>query len=243
MLERRIPAVPMRRRAEAESCANTPSSRRSDAFGSHYGTPTQLWWAAVDSNHLPPRYQHGALPVELAAHGLGKGSGPERNGRTGTLPWQESALEGGAGRVSGAFADPAPDPRELHRRRDFVHRDLAPGLEHRTCFRQLDRLAQRLSLEDRIARRRGADRAVVHGAVARDALRLRRGRVAGIHNRRPQLAEPCAPVGHHLVSLRLSRGHAAAVVNEQKIRHRRSPFGSSRAGLKPVPVDTTNRGG
>src|SRR5689334_22024574 len=26
------------------------------------------WWAAVDSNHLPPRYQHGALPVELAAH-------------------------------------------------------------------------------------------------------------------------------------------------------------------------------
>src|SRR5207245_2042352 len=25
------------------------------------------WWAAVDSNHLPPRYQHGALPVELAA--------------------------------------------------------------------------------------------------------------------------------------------------------------------------------
>ena len=24
-------------------------------------------WAAVDSNHLPPRYQHGALPVELAA--------------------------------------------------------------------------------------------------------------------------------------------------------------------------------
>src|SRR5947209_5584186 len=27
------------------------------------------WWAAVDSNHLPPRYQHGALPVELAAPG------------------------------------------------------------------------------------------------------------------------------------------------------------------------------
>src|SRR5213080_4341658 len=25
------------------------------------------WWAAVDSNHLPPRYQHGALPDELAA--------------------------------------------------------------------------------------------------------------------------------------------------------------------------------
>ena len=66
-------------------------------------------WAAVDSNHLPPRYQHGALPVELAAHGLGKGSCPDRNGRTGTLPWQEFALGGGAGRVSGAlFAGPAP---------------------------------------------------------------------------------------------------------------------------------------
>jgi hypothetical protein len=26
-------------------------------------------WAAVDSNHVPPRYQHGALPVELAAQG------------------------------------------------------------------------------------------------------------------------------------------------------------------------------
>src|SRR2546428_1211230 len=25
------------------------------------------WGAAVDSNHLPPRYQHGALPDELAA--------------------------------------------------------------------------------------------------------------------------------------------------------------------------------
>ena len=31
---------------------------------------TRQWWAAVDSNHLPPRYQHGALPVELAALGL-----------------------------------------------------------------------------------------------------------------------------------------------------------------------------
>jgi hypothetical protein len=28
---------------------------------------SKSWWAAVDSNHLPPRYQHGALPVELAA--------------------------------------------------------------------------------------------------------------------------------------------------------------------------------
>jgi hypothetical protein len=35
--------------------------------GSRYGKPAELEWAAVDSNHLPPRYQHGALPVELAA--------------------------------------------------------------------------------------------------------------------------------------------------------------------------------
>jgi hypothetical protein len=31
------------------------------------------WWAAVDSNHVPPRYQHGALPVELAARGSARG--------------------------------------------------------------------------------------------------------------------------------------------------------------------------
>ncbi len=39
----------------------------SAAFGSRYGKDPELVWAAVDSNHLPPRYQHGALPVELAA--------------------------------------------------------------------------------------------------------------------------------------------------------------------------------
>src|SRR6266849_5382416 len=87
------------------------------------------WWAAVDSNHLPPRYQHGALPVELAAHGLGKGSCPGQNGRTGTLPWHESALEGGAERVSGADIRPRPNPRGLHRRSDFVDGDLASRLE------------------------------------------------------------------------------------------------------------------
>src|SRR5207302_601027 len=32
-----------------------------------HATEVRRWWAAVDSNHLPPRYQHGALPVELAA--------------------------------------------------------------------------------------------------------------------------------------------------------------------------------
>jgi hypothetical protein len=34
--------------------------------------PHRIVWAAVDSNHLPPRYQHGALPVELAAQGFGE---------------------------------------------------------------------------------------------------------------------------------------------------------------------------
>ena len=38
------------------------------------------WWAAVDSNHVPPRYQHGALPVELAAQALTSRPGaPIRN--------------------------------------------------------------------------------------------------------------------------------------------------------------------
>ncbi len=40
------------------------------------------WWAAVDSNHVPPRYQHGALPVELAAQVLGMHG---RGGRIRTL--------------------------------------------------------------------------------------------------------------------------------------------------------------
>ena len=34
------------------------------------GRDQNVWWAAVDSNHVPPRYQHGALPVELAAQGV-----------------------------------------------------------------------------------------------------------------------------------------------------------------------------
>src|SRR5260370_28999669 len=100
---------------QAFSLDRTPPRSRSRACQRggatlNRGAPTagrKCWWAAVDSNHLPPRYQHGALPVELAAHGLSKGSGPERNGRTGTLPWQESALGGGGGPVSGAFAGPA----------------------------------------------------------------------------------------------------------------------------------------
>ena len=41
---------------------------------SRYGKP---WWAAVDSNHLPPRYQHGALPVELAARRMAGAEGFE----------------------------------------------------------------------------------------------------------------------------------------------------------------------
>src|SRR5216684_3300617 len=44
----------------------------------------ELWWAAVDSNHLPPRYQHGALPVELAAQGPA--------GRTSSIPGIVSLL-------------------------------------------------------------------------------------------------------------------------------------------------------
>ena len=39
-------------------------------------TPVRVWigwWAAMDSNHLPRRYQHRALPVELAAPGEWQG--------------------------------------------------------------------------------------------------------------------------------------------------------------------------
>ena len=50
-----------------------PDFRLPARSGSHYGKPVELKWAAVDSNHLPPRYQHGALPVELAAQFAGTG--------------------------------------------------------------------------------------------------------------------------------------------------------------------------
>ena len=50
------------------------------------------WWAAVDSNHLPPRYQHGALPVELAAHGLGKGCARSEAGEPELYHGHESSL-------------------------------------------------------------------------------------------------------------------------------------------------------
>ena len=43
------------------------------------------WWAAVDSNHLPPRYQHGALPVELAAQRLQGETNPRPSESTGSL--------------------------------------------------------------------------------------------------------------------------------------------------------------
>src|SRR6266704_3649862 len=119
-----------------------------------------------------------------------RGSCPEQNGRTGTLPWHESALEGGARRVSGADIRPRPNPRGLHRRSDFVDGDLASRLEHRAPFRQLDPLAQRSRLQDRVAGRPGAGRNVVDRPVTRDALRLRADRVARIDHRRPELAEP-----------------------------------------------------
>ena len=52
------------------------------------------WWAAVDSNHLPPRYQHGALPVELAAHGFSKRIAPSETDEAELYHGHESALGG-----------------------------------------------------------------------------------------------------------------------------------------------------
>ena len=54
------------------------------------------WWAAVDSNHLPPRYQHGALPVELAAHGLSKRIAPGETDEAELYHGHEPALSGSA---------------------------------------------------------------------------------------------------------------------------------------------------
>src|SRR5262245_26449737 len=49
------------------------SSNRPSGYPSGRFLYSPDWWAALDSNQVPPRYQHGALPVELAARGIGRG--------------------------------------------------------------------------------------------------------------------------------------------------------------------------
>ena len=65
---------------------------------------SKAWWAAVDSNHLPPRYQHGALPVELAAQGPA--------GRAGSNPGIVSLK----GRLIRVMPAPLKRPGRPHRR-------------------------------------------------------------------------------------------------------------------------------
>ncbi len=48
------------------------------------------WWAAVDSNHLPPRYQHGALPVELAARQKAPMARPDPRSLAGPLDFTKA---------------------------------------------------------------------------------------------------------------------------------------------------------
>jgi hypothetical protein len=64
----------------------------------------------VDSNNLPPRYQHGALPVELAAHRLGKGKARSETGEPELYHGHESAPRG---RTS-VWAEPDETPPSTH---------------------------------------------------------------------------------------------------------------------------------
>ncbi len=63
----------------------------------------------MDSNHLPPRYQHGALPVELAAQRFSKGKPrrirANRNSTMGTNRRSPAA----PARWAEPHRDPAPD--------------------------------------------------------------------------------------------------------------------------------------
>src|SRR5712691_9768219 len=141
-------------------------SPRMRALAPGWRNPGMLWWAAVDSNHLPPRYQHGALPVELAAHGLGKGlPGANRANRDSTMARIRARKQRRPdGRSS---VRPRPLPRRLHRRERFVDRDLRPSRpQDGAGLGQLDRLAERVSLQDRVAARRRAP--VVHRSIVRD---------------------------------------------------------------------------
>src|ERR1700737_2549546 len=105
---------------------NQPKARGAsaeDLLGCFSRTSTDSWWAAVDSNHLPPRYQHGALPVELAAHGLGKGlpaaNRANRNSTMARIRARKQRQPGGRSAVR-----LRPTPYRLHRRDSFVDRDL-----------------------------------------------------------------------------------------------------------------------
>src|ERR1700704_5526807 len=73
--------------ASRESSLTTPDLVRAGAFTLVAFVSDGGWWAAGDSNHLPPRYQHGALPVELAAQGPSGSSGldPRNCESTGSL--------------------------------------------------------------------------------------------------------------------------------------------------------------
>src|SRR3989442_1001758 len=68
----------------------------------------EFWWAAVDSNHLPPRYQHGALPVELAAHGLDRIKPPPNRANRNSTMARIRARKPARGGGSGAAVPPQP---------------------------------------------------------------------------------------------------------------------------------------
>src|ERR1700730_7182622 len=102
--------------------------------------------------------------------------------------------------------DPAHAPR-LHRLEGFVDRDLGSGLQDRASLGKINRLVERVGLKDRIAARGRADRPVMDRTVARDRLGMVDW-VAGVHHRRTELAEPRTPRIHHLLPLRVCRGHS-----------------------------------
>src|SRR5205807_3317648 len=90
------------------------------------------WWAAVDSNHLPPRYQHGALPVELAAQAKTK-SDPDRES-SGSPDFTKAAKQAGRAPARSRPAAGGISARFLGDRRSHDHLG--------RVFRACDRVGQ-----------------------------------------------------------------------------------------------------
>src|ERR1700730_9007254 len=106
-----------------------------------------------------------------------------------------------------------------HRVEGFVHGDLSSAFDDRTSLRHLRSLVQRGGLQDAVARRAFADRALCDRAVFLYLADLAGKWIAAVDHRRSQLAEPLLPLLQHTSLGRGCLGHSPTVINQQILHH------------------------
>src|SRR6266851_1358230 len=115
-------------------------------------------------------------------------------------------------RKSGAVLDEAPPTRHcLHRLESLVHRNLAAA-QNWAALGLLDRLAQRVSLDNRVPGGQRPHRAITDLSVARDVFGLRGKRIAPVYQGTTELTKPGPPRLHDRRLFSFSLGHAAAAI-------------------------------